>query len=118
MTWDEVRLIASSPLCTIGSHCMTYICCHSRQETNEIRRQLNDSKVAIEKQLNLPCDYLAWPNGNYTKDAEQLAAEAGYKMAFSTKYETVNASNIMSVGRIYVPYQYDRFKYSISRFGH
>lgn len=118
MTWDEVRQIAASPLCTVGSHCMTHICCHKWQDSSEIRRQLDESKRAIERQLSKPCDYLAWPNGNYTAEAERLAAEAGYKMAFSTKYKTVNTSGIMSIGRIYVPYQYDRFKFSISRFGH
>lgn len=117
MTWDEVRLIDTSPLCTIGSHCMSHICCHSRQEKSEISRQLSTSKATIERELGHTCDFLAWPNGNYTSESENLAAEAGYKMAFSTRYATVYASSIMSVGRIYVPYEYNRFKYAISHFG-
>lgn len=118
MTWDEVRQIDSSPLCTIGSHCMSHICCHSRQDINEIRRQLTESKEVIERQIGHSCDFLSWPNGNFTDESMKIAAEAGYKMAFSTKYMTIDTSSIMSIGRIYVPYEYNRFKYAISRFGH
>lgn len=116
MNWEEVMQIAQSPLCTIGSHCVTHICCHGRQESDEIRRQLSDSKREIERHLGQTCDFLAWPNGSFTSEAEKIARECGYKMAFSTKYRPVSAGSLFSVGRIQIPYDYARFKYAISRF--
>lgn len=116
MNWDEVKQIANSPLCTIGSHCVTHICCHERQSPEEIRRQLIESKNEIQRRLNISCDFLAWPNGSFTEDAEEIAHECGYKMAFSTRYRAVYAGGRYSVGRIQVPYDYARFKYAISRF--
>lgn len=116
MSWDEVRAIAQSELCTVGSHCVTHICCHGRQNLQEVYRQLTDSKRMIEAQLGTPCDYLAWPNGSFTAEAEALARDCGYKMAFSTKYRDIYAGSPYSVGRIQVPYDYARFKYAISRF--
>lgn len=116
MNWDEVRQIAQSPLCTIGSHCVTHICCHDKQQPVEIKRQLIESKKEIEARLGMACDFLAWPNGSFTPEAEQLAMDCGYKMAFSTRYRAVDAGGRFSVGRIQVPYDYARFKYAISRF--
>lgn len=118
LSWDEAKQIASSSLCTIGSHCVTHICCHERQSLDEIRRQFTESRKEIQDRLNVPCDYLSYPNGNYTPEVTKIAEECGYKMAFSTKYEPVTGDMVdkMAVGRIYVPYDYSRFVYSISRY--
>lgn len=116
MNWDEVKRISQSPLCTIGSHCTTHICCHDNQQTIEIERQLTESKKEIEMRLGIPCDFLAWPNGSYTPQAEKIAYNCGYKLALSTKYRPVSVGSPFSVGRIYVPYDYARFKYVISRY--
>lgn len=118
LTWDEVKIIAESQLCTIGSHCVNHICCHNRQPFEEVKRQFSQSKSEIEKRLGISCDYLSYPNGNYTPEVINLAEECGYKMAFSTRYEPIIGmdKNKMAVGRIYVPYDYSRFVYSISRY--
>lgn len=118
LSWDEVKQLVSSSLCTIGSHCVTHICCHERQSIDEICRQFAESRKEIQERLNVPCDYLSYPNGNYTPEVMKIAEECGYKMAFSTKYEPITGNTVdkMAVGRIYVPYDYSRFVYSISRY--
>lgn len=118
LSWDEVKQIVSSSLCTIGSHCVTHICCHERQSIDEIRRQFAESRKEIQDRLNVSCDYLSYPNGNYTPEVMKIAEECGYKMAFCTRYEPIIGmdKNKMAVGRIYVPYDYSRFVYSISRY--
>ena len=116
LTWDEVRVIAQSPLCTIGSHCMTHICCHGRQPISEVIRQFGESRRILSEKLNRACDYLSYPNGSFTPEVEEVAKQSGYKMAFSTRYEAVDSEKAMAIGRIYVPYNYARFKYAISRY--
>lgn len=118
MNWDEALEISKSPLCTIGSHCATHICCHAKQAANEVRRQFLQSKNEIESHLGIQCKYLSYPNGNYTPQVMAIAKECGYDMAFTTKYRTIIGpeTNAMAIGRIYVPYDYNRFKYAISRF--
>lgn len=118
MTWDEVRQIDSSPLCTIGSHCMSHICCHAKQDEDEVFRQFSESKRIITEKLGKDCIYLSYPNGSFTPTVKSIARECRYKMAFSTRYEAVDSQYVdtMAVGRIYVPYDYSRFVYAISRF--
>lgn len=118
LNWEECRRIAESPLCTIGSHCMSHICCHAAQDLSEVRRQFEESRKEISQRLKVACDFLSYPNGNYTNDVKKIAENCGYKMAFSTKYEAIDRSETdrMAVGRIYVPYDYARFKYLVSRF--
>lgn len=118
MNWDEVFEIAKSPLCTIGSHCMSHICCHANQDEGEVRRQFSESKRIISERIGKDCNYLSYPNGSFTSHVKSIARECGYKMAFSTRYEAVDSQNVdaMAVGRIYVPYDYSRFVYVISRF--
>ncbi len=118
MNWDDARVVASSPLCTIGSHCVTHICCHDQQNILEVKRQFELSRSIIREKLGVACDYLSYPNGNYTPETMQMATACGYKMAFSTRYEPIDTStaNKMAVGRIYVPYDYYRFKYAVSTY--
>lgn len=118
LNWEECRRIAESPLCTIGSHCMSHICCHAAQDLSEVRRQFEESRKEISRRLKVACDFLSYPNGNFTNDVKKIAESCGYKMAFSTKYEAIDRSETdrMAVGRIYVPYDFARFKYIISRF--
>lgn len=102
MNWDEVREISKSPLCHIGSHCVNHICCHDKQDEDEVRRQFSQSKKEIETRLGVQCKYLSYPNGNYTPRVEAIAGECGYKMAFSTKYRVITGPDAdnMAVGRI------------------
>lgn len=118
MNWDEAKEIAKSPLCSIGSHCMSHICCHSNQDPDEVKRQFVESREIISRKTGVDCDFLSYPNGSHTPGVTELARETGYKMAFTTRYEPIdsNDGNIMAVGRIYVPYDYSRFVYGISRF--
>lgn len=118
MNWDEVKEIAKSHLCTIGSHCMSHICCHAKQDEKEVLRQFSESKRIISERIGKDCNYLSYPNGSFTPQVAEITRECGYKMAFSTRYEAVDTKDVdaMAIGRIYVPYNYSRFVYAVSRF--
>ncbi|MBC8593282.1 polysaccharide deacetylase family protein [Oscillospiraceae bacterium N12] len=84
MTWKDVITLQSYYDCTIGSHCLDHFICDTFQETAEIQRQIIESKKVIEEKLEIPCHYLAYPNGNVCPAALDAAKEAGYRLAFTT----------------------------------
>lgn len=113
MNWDEAKQISSSPLCTIGSHCVDHICCHANQNMEEVTRQICESKRVIENQIGMSCDYFSYPNGSFTGHSNKVVSEVGYRLGFSTKRMPVNALTRWNIPRFYVPYDYSRFVYSL-----
>ena len=91
MNWDEVRQLSQQPGVTIGSHCMWHICCHERQPQEIVREQILSSKRIIEEQLQAPCDFFAYPNGDYT-DFSDSCVNAAYRLGFSA--ETKNTVDL------------------------
>lgn len=83
MGWDELRLLARDPLCTIGAHGMNHFAI-ARLSRGQAWREMTDCAVSIERELGRRPLYFAFPYG----DAEaagprdfSLAAEAGYRAA-------------------------------------
>ena len=87
MNWDEVRQLSKKENVTIGSHGMWHICCHERQREADIQEQLEKSRQIIEEHLQSPCDYFAYPNGNYT-DFSNRCVDSCYKLGFSAETKT------------------------------
>ena len=83
MTWEEVKILSELGA-TIGSHCKWHICCHNRQSEDEIFSQISESKKSIEAHLNKPCQYFAYPNGDYTSYSNKCV-EMNYRLGFSTQ---------------------------------
>lgn len=113
MSWDELKKVSESQLCTVGSHALDHICCHTRQSESDLSRQIINSRLVLQEKLGITCDYFAYPNGNYTEMSNEVVKSAGYKLGFSTKRLPVNSLTRWNVPRLYVPYDYSRFVYSI-----
>ena len=113
LNWNEAKQLANDSLCTIGSHGMDHICCHNKQSIEELKRQFEGSKSTIEEKLEVPCEIFSYPNGNYTEDSNKLLKESGYKYGLSTKRWNVYKGDRYSIPRLYVPYDYNRFVYSL-----
>ena len=104
MSWEEVKELHENYDCTIGAHCIDHLCCHENQNTNVVRDQITQSKIIIEKKLNTPCLYFAYPNGNYTKSSNQYVLNAGFEMGVSTKPTRIEKANSMAaIPRICLP---------------
>jgi peptidoglycan/xylan/chitin deacetylase (PgdA/CDA1 family) len=88
LNWDQVKGLDN--YATIGSHGATHELMHSQQTDETINFEIKESKAAIEKQLNKPCELFAYPNGDYCDKAIESILESGYRLAFTTKHE--NAS--------------------------
>lgn len=87
MNWDEVIALSRKGHVTIGSHAMWHICCHEAQQEEVVRNQLEQSRRLIEAHLQAPCDYFAYPNGNYT-DFSNACVATFYKLGFSAETKT------------------------------
>ncbi len=117
MTWDEVRELKDLGA-TIGAHCVDHICCHSNQDQNEVQQQILNSKLIIEKELNQPCEYFAYPNGDFTEFSKMCVKDSGYKLGFSTKKYKINLKKeqFQTMPRISVPFNIDTFKIIVNMY--
>lgn len=85
-TSDELRSMADSGLFEIGSHTVTHIDLSKPWEDDVIRKELVDSKAALEKMLGRPVPRFAFPFGQHEHchtRAIELAREAGYERVYS-----------------------------------
>lgn len=84
MTWDDVRQLASSPLCTIGSHTVS----HRRLSvlsTSILKREVEDSKRIIENKIQHEVNFISYPYGWKTDVDEGVICavqDAGYQLGF------------------------------------
>ena len=113
MNWGEAKQMSASPLCTVGSHGLDHICCHENQSLQEVSSQINQSRRIIEDKIGVDCVYFSYPNGSYTTQSNKIVAEAGYHLGFSTKRLPVNSLTQWNIPRIFVPYDFSRFVYSL-----
>ncbi len=87
MNWDEVRAIASEPLCTIGAHTINHYAM-SRLTADEAVQEATDSRRQIEQQIGQRPDFFAYPYGDEGSAGPRdfdLIARAGFKMALTTR---------------------------------
>jgi peptidoglycan/xylan/chitin deacetylase (PgdA/CDA1 family) len=67
-----------------GSHTHTHQILTTVQ-ADVARRELRDSKRAIEHALGHDCDVFAYPNGDWSPETRAMLVESGYRLAFTTK---------------------------------
>lgn len=82
ITWDQLKEMEKSGI-TVGSHTLDHTYLPGVSEDWQ-RRQIFDSKKIIEQKLGHPIDYMAYPNGGFSKKIKKMVQEAGYKGACTT----------------------------------
>ena len=98
---DQLLDLSKNPLIEIGSHTQTHakLTCLSDED---IRNELRESKVEIEKIINKKVKFLAYPYGSKNEVNDKIinfAKDAGYKMAFSTKRPFEQADPLFDIPR-------------------
>lgn len=86
MTIEELRALASQARVTIGAHTMTHPSLAALADEEQLA-EMSESRLALERLLDLPVRLLAYPFGkpdNVSDRTRALAAEAGYEAAFTT----------------------------------
>ena len=82
-SWQQLKEAVEQGRVDVASHTMDHWRIDCLNE-DQVLSQLKQSKVCIEKELAVNCDYFCYPNGNYNKLGIQLLKEVGYRAAFST----------------------------------
>jgi len=84
LSWEEVGQLRSSKV-EIGSHGVDHEIHHSAQPKFVRWFELTESKAVLEKRLGVPCDFFAYPNGDFIPTSADEVRAAGYKLAFTTQ---------------------------------
>ena len=80
LNWDEARQMAQAGI-EFGSHGLTHRLLDSLG-SDEVFKELTESKMLIEEKLGQPICSVTYPNGNYNGNIEKLVKKAGYACAF------------------------------------
>ncbi len=88
LDWDEVRELARADM-TIGSHTVHHVRL-SGLSSEEVERELESSKSAIERELGVPCVHFCAPRGRPGLDYDperdpEIARRLGYRSFLSTQ---------------------------------
>lgn len=103
LTWAQVREMRRDGI-AFGSHTV-YHSLLPFVSTEAARRELVESKKRMENELDEPCAWLAYPNGDHDSAVVTLAREAGYRAAL-TQDAGVNrkGQDLLALRRIQVPH--------------
>lgn len=102
-TWFLLREVVKKDRINIASHTVDHWRLNSLTQ-EQIFFQLQQSKVRIENELGIKCDYFCYPNGNYNTLAKNLVKKSGYIAAFSTDAGLCNEhDDLMTLKRLHFP---------------
>ena len=99
LTWDQAKELLEAGF-NIESH--TYSHKSMTEASDEdITKELVKSRQTIKEQLGIDSDFMAYPTGTYNLHIAELVKEAGYKGAFTIKYDNVSRdSNVYALERV------------------
>ncbi len=101
LSWEEVREMQASGLITFGSHGMGAEPLININSEDELKRQIFDSKKALERKLGCQINMFSYAEGFLNKHIRELVIQAGYKLAVSTKTgHCYLASDLFALKRI------------------
>ena len=99
LTWDQAKEHLEAGF-NIESH--TYSHKSMTEASDEdITKELVKSRQTIKEKLGIDSDFMANPTGTYNLHIAELVKEAGYKGAFTIKYDNVSRdSNVYALERV------------------
>jgi len=87
---DDIQALSRVPGMEVGSHGVTHQFFND-MSVEVARRELIDSKLAIEKLTNHPCESMSFPGGRYNKRTLGLMKSAGYSQWFGSDIGMVDS---------------------------
>lgn len=81
LTWEQCRAMTADGV-TFGAHTLTHPIL-PRTDALEIKREIADSKAAIETRLGVPVRYFAYPNDSWTPAVAEAVDAAGLDAALA-----------------------------------
>lgn len=99
LTWDQLREMEKNGI-NVQSHTLNHRALEELPD-DEIRAELLNSKLLLEKNLGHSVDFVAYPTGTYNLHIAGIAKDVGYKAAYTIKYGNVDkGSNIYALERV------------------
>ncbi|MFT4524553.1 MAG: peptidoglycan/xylan/chitin deacetylase (PgdA/CDA1 family) [Bacteroidia bacterium] len=93
MNWEEVKECSRNGV-EIGSHTMNHDVISTLNDKSALKHELSDSKLDLEKKLNLPIQVLALPNGQIGDSAYDVIRESDYKFVLHVDDRSMPISDI------------------------
>jgi peptidoglycan/xylan/chitin deacetylase (PgdA/CDA1 family) len=84
LTWEQIRIMRDSGLITFGSHTLTHPYLINIESSEELKRELLDSKKVLEEKLNRPVNTFCYPSGRFNQKVRQAVIDAGYAAAVAS----------------------------------
>lgn len=99
LDWRMVREMSGKGI-GFGSHTARHVIL-PLEKSSTLEKELADSKTLLEKEIGESVTMFAYPNGEFNDEIKQLVAEAGYKIAVTTK-TNINrpGADLLALGRI------------------
>src|SRR5436309_2797594 len=93
MTWEQARRLHAWGF-TVGAHGKTHaiLTCESRQRAFA---EIGESMAKVTRELGVPCETFAFPNGNYTQELAQHAQRCGATTVMTTEPLWVDAAALL-----------------------
>ncbi len=91
MSSEEITSLSSVPGMVVGSHGVTHRFFNDMSE-NEAIAELVESKQALEKLTNHPCESMSFPGGRYNQKILRLMKSSGYSQWFGSDIGMVDPS--------------------------
>ncbi|MCB1227733.1 MAG: polysaccharide deacetylase family protein [Verrucomicrobiales bacterium] len=85
LSWEEIREMMGSGLCSVGSHSVTHASMTQRKGRSDenyelyLLGELKDSKEFLERNLGVDVTSFAYPYGNYNETIRDMASQVGYR---------------------------------------
>jgi peptidoglycan/xylan/chitin deacetylase (PgdA/CDA1 family) len=83
MSWEEIAEMDRAGV-RFGSHTHTHQIV-TMLTADGMRREIRESRAALERELGKRCELFAYPNGDCPDQARQILAEEGFRLAFTTE---------------------------------
>ncbi|MCX8112429.1 MAG: polysaccharide deacetylase family protein [Bacteroidia bacterium] len=86
LSWEELKRLASNPLCSIGAHTLTHPYLSALPEARAWQ-EISQSKSLLEQNLGIPVRHFAYPYGSpntFSMREVKMVEGAGYLSAVTT----------------------------------
>lgn len=84
LSWDDILKMKASGIIAFGSHTMGAEPLTNINSQEEVKRQIFDSKKALEDKLGVQVNLFSYPEGRFNAKIKKLVVDAGYKVAVAT----------------------------------
>jgi peptidoglycan/xylan/chitin deacetylase (PgdA/CDA1 family) len=98
----QLRELSANPLFTIGAHTVTHPALASHPTAVQ-QHELAAGRQALHEAIGQPIALVAYPYGSHSNETAAIAAQLGFKAAFTTDARPVNhAAAMHTIGRFQV----------------